>query len=122
MGLVDNYREELKAQGINIDLKGIRAKKDRTRLYLTVIGIIVAIPTYFAIYSNYTYCSVVSAWLSSSSAGQSSSAVSGSFLLKCGINSALYSVSAGILIFIILLLCLKAFEQRRYSAAGKAFK
>ncbi len=115
MSLVENYKEELKSQGINVNLKGTKIKKDRTKLYLMIIGIIIAIPTYLAIYKNYDYCSVLSAQISSSTAGSSSSAVSGSFLIKCGVNSSLYAVVAAILIFIILLLFLKLLEMRRYS-------
>ncbi|MEM0143166.1 MAG: hypothetical protein QXL94_04345 [Candidatus Parvarchaeum sp.] len=110
MSLVDKYKEELKSQGINVDIKGTKIKKDRTKLILAIIGILIAIPIYFLIFTNYNACIVSANDLSSSTAGPVSSA--GSFYLKCGVNSIMYSISAALLIFIILLILMKVFRKK----------
>ncbi|EFD93168.1 MAG: hypothetical protein BJBARM5_0037 [Candidatus Parvarchaeum acidophilus ARMAN-5] len=115
MSLVDRYREELKSQGINVDIQGTKIKKDRTKLFLFIIGAAIAIPVYFLIFTNYNACVVYAGNLSAVSGG-SSSALNGSFYLKCGVNSIMYSVAAALLIFIILLILMKIFVRRR---AGK---
>ncbi|MCL4398748.1 MAG: hypothetical protein M1322_04090 [Candidatus Parvarchaeota archaeon] len=108
MSLADKYREELKSQGINVEIKGIKIKKDRTKLILILIGIALAIPIYFLIFTNYNSCSIYALALSG---GVSS--VSGSFYFKCGLNAIMYSVSAVLLISIILLIILKVIRKRR---------
>ncbi len=111
MSLADKYREELKSQGINVEIKSIKIKKDRTKLFLAIIGIVLAVPLYFLIFTNYNSCSVTAAALSSSTAGVSS--ISGSFYFKCGLNAIMYSVSAALLIAIILLIILKITKKKR---------
>ena len=108
MGLSDKYREELKSQGINVDIKGVKLKKDHTKWVLAAIAVIVAIPLYFLIFTNYNSCSISAAALSG---GVSSAA--GSFYFKCGLNSAMYSVSAAILIFLVVLIALKILRKRK---------
>ena len=112
MSLVDKYSEELKSQGIDINMHGTKIKKDRTKLFLVIIGAAIAIPIYSLIFANYNACIVYAGSLSTSSAGSSSSLM-GSFSLKCGTNSVMYSVSAAILIFIILMLILKILRTRK---------
>ncbi|MCL4376173.1 hypothetical protein M1558_01625 [Candidatus Parvarchaeota archaeon] len=111
MSLADKYREELKSQGINVEINSVKIKKDRTKLILLIIGIALAIPLYFLIFTNYNSCSIYAATLSSTTSSVSS--VSGSFYFKCGLNSIMYSVSAALLIFLILLIALKIIRKRK---------
>jgi ABC-type Fe3+ transport system permease subunit len=106
MGLVDRYKEELKSQGIDVNIKGTKLKKDRTNLLLGIIGAAMAIPIYFLIFTNYNECTVYAGKIS----GVSSA--TGSFYLKCGVNSMMYSVAAALLIFIVILVILKALRSR----------
>ncbi|MCL4391610.1 hypothetical protein M1112_02855 [Candidatus Parvarchaeota archaeon] len=112
MSLVDKYKEELKSQGITVDIRGTNPKKDRTKLILIIVGLALSIPIYFLIFTNYNSCSAYAVSLSNSTAG-SSSYTTESFSLKCGINSVMYSVSAALLIFIVLLILLKIFKRRK---------
>jgi hypothetical protein len=110
MSLADKYKEELSSQGINVEITGIKIKKDRRKLILAAIGAIIAIPLYSLIFTNYSSCSISAAALSG---GVSS--LSGSFYFKCGLNSAMYSVSAAIFIFLILAITLKILKKRKVS-------
>ncbi|MGC8533309.1 MAG: hypothetical protein ACP5MV_01620 [Candidatus Parvarchaeum sp.] len=109
MSLADKYKEELKSQGINVEINSIKIKKDRTKLILAIIGIALAIPIYFLIFTNYNSCSIYAAALSSTAGGTPS--ISGSFYFKCGLNAIMYSVSAAILIFIVLLIAVKIIRR-----------
>jgi len=111
MSLADKYKEELKSQGINVEINSIKIKKDRTKLIIAVIGIALAIPLYFLIFTNYNSCSVAAAALSGTTKGISS--ISGSFYFKCSLNAVMYSVSAALIISIILLIILKIIRKRR---------
>ncbi|MCW1294425.1 MAG: hypothetical protein OH338_00070 [Candidatus Parvarchaeota archaeon] len=111
MSLADKYKEELKSQGINVEINSVKIKKDRTKLILAIIGIALAIPLYFLIFTNYNSCSIYAAALSSASGGVSS--ISGSFYFKCGLDAIMYSVSAAILIFLVLLIILKIVRRRK---------
>ena len=113
MSLADRYKEELKSQGINVEINSIKIKKDRTKLFLIIIGIVLALPLYFLIFTNYNSCSVTAAALSSTTKGISS--ISGSFYFKCGLNAVMYSFSAALIISIILLIILKIMRKRRSS-------
>lgn len=112
MGLVDKYREELKSQGINIDIQGTKPKKDRTKLFLAIIGIAIAIPLFYAIFTGYNACVLSASQLSSVSASPSS-VLNGPFSFKCGVNSIMYSAAAALLIFIILMILLKIFRRKK---------
>ena len=111
MGLADNYREELKSQGINVEISSVKIKKDRTKLILAVIGIALAFPLYFLIFTNYNSCSIYASALSRITSSPSS--ISGSFYFKCGLNAVMYSVSAALLIFLVLLIILKVIRKRK---------
>lgn len=110
MSLSDKYKEELKSQGINVEINSIKIKKDRAKLILIIIGIVLAVPLYFLIFTNYNSCSISAAALSSTTKGISS--ISGSFYFKCGLNAVMYSVSAALLISIILLILFKIIRKR----------
>ncbi len=111
MSLADNYKKELKSQGINVEINNIKIKKDRTKLILIIIGIILVIPLYFLIFTNYNSCSIAASSLSSTTKGISS--ISSSFYFKCDLDAAMYSVSAALIISIILLIILKIIKKRR---------
>ncbi|EEZ92994.1 MAG: hypothetical protein BJBARM4_0380 [Candidatus Parvarchaeum acidiphilum ARMAN-4] len=108
MGLSDKYREELKSQGINVEIQSVKLKKDHTKWILAAIAVIIAIPLYFLIFTNYNSCSISAAALSGST-----SSISGSFYFKCGLDSAMYSVSAAILVFLIVLIALKLLRKKK---------
>ncbi len=110
MSLVDNYREELKSEGVDINIHGSKIKKDRTKLLLIVIGIVLAVIIYYIIFNNYNACTIYASSISSSSG---SSTLSGSFYLKCGTDAIMYSVSAALLIFIVLLISMKIIKNRK---------
>ena len=110
MSLVDKYKEELKKEGVEINIQGTKIKKDRTKLFITLIRIALVVPIYFVIFSNYNSCIMYATNLSGSTS--SSTTLTGSFYLKCGVNSIMYSVSAALVIFIILLLILKVIKGR----------
>jgi len=111
MSLADKYKEELKSQGINVEINSIKIKKDRTKLILSLIGIVLAVPLYFLIFMNYNSCSVYAATLLGTTGGGSS--LSGSFYFKCGLDAAMYSVSAAILIFLVLLIAIKIMNRKK---------
>ncbi len=108
MGITDRYKKSLEARGIKVDIQPYAPKKDRGRLIAAAFGIIVAIPSYIALYWGYGSC------VSSAGSGIAGSTyvVSSSFVFNCQTDLGLYSVVAGLFIFVTSLLVLKALRGR----------
>lgn len=112
MGLVDRYKEVLKAQGINANIESYKPKKDYTKIIIILIAIAIMLPLYFLVFQNYNACSITANLLSNQNSGATnSSAVTSSFSFKCATNSILYSASIALVVVIICSLFYKGIKK-----------
>ena len=103
MGLADNYKETLKAQGYDVKVESYKKPKTHIKLIIFAIVVVIAVPASFFIFNNFNSCQTQVAQINN----QNQTAISTSFSLKCATNTSLYSVAMVIAIAIAILLFLK---------------
>lgn len=104
MGLADRYKENLRAQGIDVKLTLYKQKKNETSLIIFIISLMITVPTYTYLYLGYSSCAINEGAILPGPGINS-------LLFKCATDFGLYGAVAALLIAIIILLFIKALRQ-----------
>ena len=107
MGLIDKYKDALREQGLRQNVPVYKVRHNKTNIYLLLLIIAVGAPIYILIYGNYAYCN--------SNVGVIGSVVpvTSTIAISCGIDAIMYSITAALVIALMVFLVLKALKYRR---------
>jgi hypothetical protein len=105
MSLQDNYREELRKEGVEVSLPKYKPKRDYSNLILALL-VVAAAASYYLVFNGYMACTVsVSPYFSNNST------TANSFAFKCGVNSILYAMAITLVIAIAGMLIFKIYKH-----------
>ena len=110
MGLADRYKETLGGEGINVKINATKKDRDRTKFYVALVIFVFGLPLFFMISQNYSYCTTTTASITRT---YGENGVNGSFYLKCGTDTTLYSVVALLVLVIAAMFMVKIIKYRR---------